>query len=55
MSDGELDTFKRMFKDYYHYLNNENPKSILARMYGIFTVEMEDIVPIHLILMGNTN
>jgi hypothetical protein len=27
---------------------------LLARIYGIFTVEMEDIAPVNLILMGNT-
>ena len=53
MNDEELATFKRMFKDYYEYLS-KNPGSIMARIYGIFTVHMEDIVPVHLILMGNT-
>ena len=44
-----------MFHDYYDYLTDVNNRnSMLARIYGIFTVYMEDIVPIHLILMGNT-
>ena len=54
MSDGELATFKAMFTDYYDYLTVRNKDSMLARVYGIFTVYLEDIVPIHLILMGNT-
>jgi 1-phosphatidylinositol-4-phosphate 5-kinase len=54
MTDGELQTFKAMFKDYYEYLIKKNKISLLARIYGIFTVQMEDIVPVHLILMGNT-
>lgn len=37
MNDDELSTFKGMFKDYYEYLVN-NPRSVLARIYGIFTV-----------------
>lgn len=53
MNEGELKTFMDMFKDYYDHLMN-NPFSLLARLYGIFTVKMEDIVPVHLILMGNT-
>ncbi|CDW72257.1 phosphatidylinositol phosphate kinase [Stylonychia lemnae] len=53
MTDSELQTFKLMFKDYYDFLL-KNPRSMLARIYGIFTVQMEDIVPVHLILMGNT-
>lgn len=31
-----------------------NPNSLLARIYGIYTVKMEDIEPVNLILMGNT-
>lgn len=57
MTESELVTFKAMFKSYHEFLINkkrEDPPSILARIYGIFTVQMEDILPIHLILMGNT-
>lgn len=54
MSNGEFATFKAMFTDYYDYLTVRNKDSMLARVYGIFTVYLEDIVPIHLILMGNT-
>lgn len=28
--------------------------SLLARIYGIYTVKMEDIAPVSLVLMGNT-
>jgi len=54
MTEGELETFMSMFEDYYHYLIEGNRNSMLARIYGIFTVYLEDIVPIHLILMKNT-
>ena len=53
MSDAELKNFRHMFKDYYEHLLR-NPNSLLARIYGIFTVDMEDHVPVHLILMGNS-
>jgi hypothetical protein len=53
MNDEELKTFKRMFKDYYDYLK-DNKSSLLARIYGIFTVYLEDIKPVHLILMANS-
>jgi|LauGreDrversion4_2_1035121.scaffolds.fasta_scaffold81959_3 hypothetical protein len=53
MNNSELDTFKRMFKDYYDYIKG-NDRSLLARIYGIFTVFLEDIDPVHLILMANT-
>lgn len=53
MTDSELVSFKGMFVDYIDYLES-HPDSLMARIYGIFTVQMEDIVPVHLILMGNT-
>jgi 1-phosphatidylinositol-4-phosphate 5-kinase len=53
MTDSELETFNAMFKSFYTHLI-QNPDSLLARIYGIFTVKMEDIAPVHLILMGNT-
>lgn len=31
----------------------KNRNSLLARIYGIFTVCMEDIVPVHILLMSN--
>ena len=53
MNHSEYGTFLHMFKDYYkHILNNEC--SLLARIYGIFTVTKEKLMPVHLILMGNT-
>jgi hypothetical protein len=30
------------------------PNSLLARIYGVYTVKMEDIEPVSLILMGNS-
>ena len=55
MNDGELTTFKNMFKDYQEYIKaREGKRTLLARIYGIFTVCLEDIVPVHLIMMANT-
>jgi len=39
--------------DYFEHLK-QNPNSLIARIYGVFTVKMEDIVPVHLLLMANT-
>ena len=53
MNQEEYKTFERMFRKYYkHILKNEF--SLLARIYGIFTVNKEKLMPVHLILMGNT-
>lgn len=55
MNDGELATFKGMFKNYQEYIKAKQGKgTLLARIYGIFTVCLEDIVPVHLIMMANT-
>jgi len=53
MSDGELKTFFKIFEEFSRHLE-KYPQSLIARVYGIFTVKMEDIVPVHLILLNNT-
>ena len=30
-----------------------NPKSLIAKIYGIYTVQMEDIAEVHILLMDN--
>jgi len=30
-----------------------NPNSLVARIYGIFTVRMEELEPVHILLMSN--
>jgi len=53
MSEGELNTFKSFFKPYMHHLM-KHKNSLLARIYGIFTVKIEKLEPVNLIMMGNT-
>ena len=53
MTTSDMDTFKKLFKQYFHHIN-KHPNSFLARIYGIYTVKMEEIEPVSLILMGNT-
>lgn len=38
----------------YHEHVSKNPQSLLARIYGVFQVEMEGVVPVNLMLMANT-
>ena len=38
----------------YHELISKSPGSLLARIYGVFQVEMEGVVPVNLMLMANT-
>lgn len=53
MTDSDLSAFKKLFKDYFKDVATRT-NSLLARIYGIYTVKMEDVEPVHLILMGNT-
>jgi hypothetical protein len=53
MTDGEYTTFTNMFKEYSHHLMKYK-NSLLARIYGIYTVKIEKLAPVHLIMMGNT-
>lgn len=54
MNDDEYQTFQRLFKDYFRHTQHEKFQSLIARIYGVFTVYREKIHPIHLILMANT-
>lgn len=53
MTQSDLDTFKKLFVKYFEHVST-HPKSLLARIYGIYTVKMEEVEPVNLILMGNT-
>jgi len=53
MNNNELKVFKKALPDYVkHVLKNTG--SLIARIYGVFTVTMEDLVPVHLLLMANS-
>ena len=52
MNNSELKVFLDCLPDYVLYLK-ANPESMIARIYGVFTVQMEDITPVHLLLMSN--
>lgn len=53
MNERELKVFLDALPDYLSHLQ-KNPFSLIARIYGIFTVSMENIVPVHLLLMANS-
>jgi len=40
-----------LYELYKHF--SANPSSLLARIYGVYTVKMKDYDEVHLILMGN--
>jgi 1-phosphatidylinositol-4-phosphate 5-kinase len=53
MSESELKFMEQLIPSYYLHLK-EYPQSLLARVYGIYTLHMEGLKDIHIILMGNT-
>lgn len=53
MTSTDLSTFKKLFRDYFKIVSTR-PNSVLARIYGIYTVKMEEIEGVSLVLMGNT-
>ena len=54
MNNKELAVFLDALPSYLYHLK-DNPKSLIARIYGIFTVLMENLVPVHLLLMANSS
>ena len=54
MTDTELNFFKKKFaKAYFEHLF-DNPGSLIARMYGVYTVKIGNKVPVNLMLMAHT-
>ena len=53
MNDTELRIFLEAMPEYFEHLKT-NPDSLIARIYGVFKVKMEDIVAVNLLLMANT-
>ena len=52
MNDREMKVFNDCLPEYLQHFR-ENPDSLLARIYGVFTVRMEELVPVHILLMSN--
>lgn len=53
IQDEELKLITKILPSLHNYLKS-NPKSLLSRIYGVYSVEMQDYKKVHLILMGNT-
>lgn len=53
LSDSELKFLEFILPHMYKHLR-ENPMSLLARIYGAYSVNMQGHAPVNLILMGNT-
>ena len=54
MNDEEYETFQGIFKKYFRHVQSTKTESLIARIYGVFTVYRKRLQPVHLILMANT-
>ena len=54
MTDGEKEFFLgKVARPYFTHMK-KNPSSLLARIYGVFTVKIQGLSPVHLMLMEHT-
>lgn len=53
MTMSDFNAFMYVFKYYFEHIN-QYPDSLIARIYGVYSVQMDDMDPVFLILMGNT-
>ena len=53
MTMSDFNAFMYVFKYYFEHIN-QYPDSLIARIYGVYSVQMDDMDPVYLILMGNT-
>ena len=52
MTESDYAAFKKLFRAYFEHIK-KNQKSMLARIYGVYSVEMGDALPVFLIMLGN--
>jgi len=53
MKSDELQLFIKMLPEYFVHLKTYK-HSLLARFYGVYTVKMEDVSSVSLVIMANT-
>ena len=49
----DFNAWMSMFKSYYDHVS-QNPNSLLARVYGVYSIQMDDKQPVYVLMMGNT-
>jgi 1-phosphatidylinositol-4-phosphate 5-kinase len=53
MSQTEIDVLLKILPNYIDHLR-KNPNSLIAKIFGIFTIEKEGFGKVHVMLMENT-
>jgi hypothetical protein len=58
MTDSDFNAFMRLFRSYFRHIcsqkKNSTKQSLIARIYGCYSVKMGTQKPVKLIIMGNT-
>jgi 1-phosphatidylinositol-4-phosphate 5-kinase len=58
MTDSDFNAFMRLFRSYFRHICSQkkkaNKQSLIARIYGCYSVKMGTQKPVKLIIMGNT-
>lgn len=55
MTDSDFNAFMRLFRSYFrHVCSTKQKPSLLARVYGVYSVKMGTQKPVKLVVMGNT-
>jgi 1-phosphatidylinositol-4-phosphate 5-kinase len=52
MKQDDVDAWNKSFKQYALHVKT-NPESLLARIYGVYSIEMEGTSVVHVLLMKN--
>ena len=53
MTKEDFNAWMKMFKSYFQHVNCFK-ESLLARVYGVYSIQMDDKEPVYLLMMGNT-
>jgi len=53
MTKSDFNAMHRIMKSYFQRVS-QSPECLFARIYGIYTIKMEDQEPVQLVVMGNT-
>ena len=56
MNNDDFEAFQRIMRHYFTHIkdNSDLQGSLLARIYGVFSITMADQAPVNLILMGSS-
>jgi 1-phosphatidylinositol-4-phosphate 5-kinase len=54
MTDSDFNAFMRLFRSYFRHVCSPKTRSLLARVYGVYSVKMGTQKPVKLVVMGNT-